>query len=132
MGDAKTQAVLDRWLPAFLEGERGPVEIYAEHPVAWQAATGTTIAIDPQRNDPSFQRLQAAIPDVHREDTSVEVFKGGWVFQSTTVGTVDGVEVRLPVCLVVRLDDDHRIARFEEYADSVTAAPFARALQRPH
>ncbi|MFT5223101.1 MAG: hypothetical protein ACI867_001411 [Glaciecola sp.] len=29
------------------------------------------------------------------------------------------------------MDDDARIARFEEYADSTSAAPFAGALQRP-
>ncbi|MFT5223745.1 MAG: ketosteroid isomerase-like protein [Glaciecola sp.] len=128
---ATTQAVLERWLPAFLDGQRGPVAIYADKPVTWQAATGTEIAIDPTRNDPSFQRLQAVIPDLHRRDTRVEVFAGGWVFQSTIVGTVDGAEVRLPVCLVVRLDDDARIVRFSEYADSMSAAPFARALQPP-
>ncbi len=118
----------DRWLPAFLEGRRGPIELYAPDVHTWHAATGAVMPIDPTTNDPSFARLRAAVPDLRREDVRTESFAGGWVVQATTVGTVDGAEVRVNACLVARLDDEGRIARFEEYADSASAAPFVRAL----
>ncbi|WP_235735596.1 nuclear transport factor 2 family protein [Nocardioides alcanivorans] len=51
----------------------------------------------------------------------MKVFDGGWVLQSTTVGTsAAGDPVRIPSCLVVTVRDG-RIARFEEYADSAAA-----------
>lgn len=129
MGDDRVHNALAQWLPAFLDGERGPREVYADHPVTWHAATDTETPIDPEDDNPSFARLREVVPDVHHEDTKVEVFDGGWVVQTVTVGTIDGERVRVPACLVVRLDDAGRIARFEEYADTASAAPFIRALR---
>lgn len=129
---AATEAVVAVWLPAFLAGARAPLEHWAAAPVTWDAASGMTMAIDPTREDASWARLVAAVPDARREDVRVEVFAGGWVLQATTVGTVDGVEARLAVCLVARLDDEGRLARFEQYADAAAAAPFLAALARPN
>ncbi len=122
------QATLERWLPAFLAGERGPVELYASGVHTWHAAADTTTPIDPTTDDPSFARLRAAVPDLRRENVRTRVFDRGWVVQATTAGTVDGDVVRVHACVVALLDDDGRIARFEEYVDQASAAPFARAL----
>lgn len=124
-GLARTRRVADRWLEPFLAGERAPADVYAASVVTWHAATDTeTVVSEP----PSFARLRAVVPDLRREDVRVEIFAGGIVVQATTVGTVDGTEVRVPVCLIVRLDDAGHIRRFEEYADSARAEPLVRKL----
>lgn len=119
---------MERWLPAFLAGHRGPVDLYAEEPITWHAATGIETPIDPRVDDPSFARLREAVPDLRREDVRTQVFANGWLVQAAVVGTVDGEQVRAEAALVVHLDRTGRIARFEEYADTASAAPFARAL----
>lgn len=132
LGRDNVEAVLGRWLPDFLAGRRAQPDLYADEVATWHAATNTETPIDPTADElPSFARLQQVVPDLRRENTRVEVFDAGWLLQTTTVGTVDGAEVRVPAAIVVRLDDDGRIHRFEEYADSAAAAPFARALQDP-
>lgn len=120
---------LDTWLAAFLDGRRAPAHVYAPRAVTWHAATGaeTPVVVD-DGSEPSFARLRRAVPDLRREDVRVERFDGGLLLQSTTVGTVDGAEVRVAACLVVRLDDEGRVARFEEYADRQAAAALAGAL----
>lgn len=121
----QARAVADRWLPAFLAGERAPADVYADRVVTWHAATDTETVVTGR---PSFTRLREVVPDLHREDIRTEIFDGGLVVQTTTVGTVDGTQVRVPACLIVRLDDEGRIYRFEEYADRQAAAPFAALL----
>ncbi len=119
---------LDAWLPAFLEGRRGPTDVYVPMPMTWHAATGRTSYLDPHMDDPSYARLRRLVPDLRREDTRVSPTDDGWVLQTTTVGTVDGEEVRVHACLVVHLDAAGRIERFDEYSDAAQAAPFARLL----
>jgi ketosteroid isomerase-like protein len=53
----------------------------------------------------------------------------GFVLQFTTDGTTtDGAELHIPACLVAEVDDDGRITRVDEYADSAPAKPLLRAI----
>ncbi len=124
---AATATVADvarRWVPAFLAGRRAPADVYAEHVVTWHAATGTETVVD---GAPSQERLRALVPDLAHEDVRVDVHATGFVVRATVVGTVHGAVVRVPTALFVTVGEG-RITRFEEYADSRSAAPFARLL----
>jgi uncharacterized protein len=125
---AATAVVADvarAWVGPFLAGERAPAALYAEEVTTWHAATGTTT---PLGERPSGARLRDAIPDLRHEDIRLHVHADGFTLQATVVGTVSGTELRLPVVLIATVVDG-RITRFEEYADSASAAPFAAALQ---
>ena len=130
--DDHTRNPLDVWLPAFLDGRRGPADLYAEDVHTWHAATDAVTPIDRDADDPSFARLRRVVPDLRRGETTVGRTPTGWVLQTSLVGTVDGEEVRAHVCLVVHLDAEGRIARFDEYADREQTAPFIAALTAPH
>lgn len=119
-GVAQAHAVLQRWLPAFLEGRRADDELYLDadgtsQVVTWHNTTEQESAIQAK---PSRTRANEAGSQLRVVDARIQVFDGGWVFQGTTVGTNDaGGAVRIPVCLVARVNDG-KIVRFEEYADS--------------
>lgn len=113
-----TLAVVRRWLPAFLAGRRGDDDLYADPVSTWHNIGEREVEI---QRTPSRTRQVDGGADLRVEDVRVKVFDGGWVLQSTTVGTsATGAAVRIPSCLVVTLQDG-RIARFEEYADSRAA-----------
>lgn len=119
-GVAQAYAVVQQWLPAFLEGRRAADELYLDMDGTSQVVTwhNTTEKESVIQRTPSRTRANEAGSQLRVEDVKVEVFDGGWVFQGTTVGTNDaGGAVRIPVCLVARLVEG-KIARFEEYADS--------------
>lgn len=62
------------------------------------------------------------------EDVRVNPTTAGFVAQLTTVATTTaGVELRIPVCLVVTVADGI-IVRVDEYADSTAAAPLIDAM----
>lgn len=104
-----------RWLPDFLAGHRADEELYAHEVTTWHNIGERESVV---QRTPSRSRENAAGADLRVVDVRVSVFDGGWVFQGTTVGTdAAGEAVRIPTCLVARLEDG-RIARFEEYADS--------------
>lgn len=121
---ARVAEVARAWVGPFLAGQRAPAELYADGVVTWHAATGTTT---PLGSRPSGARLRDAIADLHHEDVRLHVYADGFTLQATVVGTVSGTELRLPVVLIATVVDG-RITRFEEYADSASAAPFAAAL----
>jgi ketosteroid isomerase-like protein len=114
-GVEQALAVARRWLPAFLEGRRADDDVYAEGASTWHNIGEWEAEIE---RTPSRTRTEQAGARLRVEDVRLRVFDGGWVLQSTTVGTTAaGTPVRVPSCLVVTLRDG-RIARFEEYADS--------------
>ena len=114
-GIAQAEAVLRRWLPAFLAGERADEELYADVVTTWHNVGEREVEV---QRTPSRTRAAQGGADLRVEDARARVFDGGWVFQATTVGTsAAGEPVRIPMCLVAHLVDG-RIARFEEYADS--------------
>ena len=114
-GVAEAYALAQRWLPSFLEGRRADDDVYAEGVVTWHNTTEQESVV---QQKPSRTRANEGGAQLQVVDARVEVFDGGWVFQGTTVGTNDhGGAVRVPVCLVVRVEGG-RIVRFEEYADS--------------
>ena len=121
---AEVRAVAEAYLPHFLSGQRAPHDLYAWPVSTWHAATDTRTVIDAP---PSQARLREVLPDLHHEDVAVHVHARGFVIQATVVATVDGEVRRLPTVLVVHVEDG-RITRFDEYADSVSAAPFRAAL----
>ncbi|MFC6154763.1 hypothetical protein [Nocardioides yefusunii] len=119
-GVARAHEVAAQWLPAFLEGRRAADELYLDADGTSQVVTwhNTTESESVVQRTPSRTRANDAGSALRVEDVKVEVFDGGWVFQAVTVGTNEhGGAVRIPVCLVARLQDG-KIARFEEYADS--------------
>ncbi|TIC87648.1 hypothetical protein E8D34_08145 [Nocardioides sp. GY 10113] len=104
-----------RWLPAFLAGRRADDDVYAHGVSTWHNTGDWEAEI---QQTPSRTRSIQAGAELRVEDVRVNVFDGGWVVRSVTVGASgDGRAVRIPSCLVVTLRDG-RIARFEEYADS--------------
>lgn len=119
-GIARAHEVASRWLPAFLAGRRADDELYLDADGTSQVVTwhNTTERESVVQRTPSRTRANDAGSALRVEEVKVEVFDGGWVFQGVTVGTNEhGAPVRIPVCLVARLQDG-LIARFEEYADS--------------
>lgn len=117
--------VAERWLPAFLAGERADASLYADRVVTWHNIGEHETVLEAP---PSAARARRAIPDLHHEDVRLHVHDGGFVLQATAVGTApDGTAIRVPSCLVVTVEDG-RIARFEEYADSAAAAPIVAAI----
>jgi hypothetical protein len=63
-------------------------------------------------------------------DVRTHTMPDGFVIQLTTAATTtEGVELRIPVCLVARLDDAATIVRLDEYADSAPAAPLLDAMK---
>jgi ketosteroid isomerase-like protein len=121
---ARVAEVARAWVGPFLAGQRAPAALYADEVVTWHAATGATT---PLGDRPSGARLREAVPDLRHEDVRLHVHADGFTLRATVVGTVSGTEHRLPVVLIATVVDG-RIARFEEYADSASAAPFAAAL----
>lgn len=112
---AATVALAQRWLPAFLAGQRAEDDVYAETVTTWHNIGEREVEI---QQTPSRTRANDAGADLRVEEPRLQVFEGGWVFQGTTVGTApSGAPVRIPVCLVVTVREG-RIVRFEEYADS--------------
>lgn len=125
-GLARSEAVLRRWLPAFLAGERADEELYADVVTTWHNIGEREVEV---QRTPSRTRAAAGGADLVVQDVRVKVFDGGWVFRATTVGaTAAGEAVRIPTCLVATLVDG-RIARFEEYADSRAAEALFAAHQ---
>lgn len=117
-GLARTRAVAEQWLVAFLDGRRAADELYVDGVSTWHNIGEREVEI---QRTPSRTRQVESGADLRVVDARVKIFDGGWVFQSTTVGTnAAGDPVRVPTCLVVTLRDG-RIARFEEYADSRAA-----------
>ena len=117
-GVAQALAVAQRWLPAFLSGQRADEELYCDGVTTWHNIGERESVV---QRTPSRTRQVNSGADLRVEDARVKVFDGGWVFQGTTVGTsAAGTPVRIPTCLVVTLENG-RIARFEEYADSRAA-----------
>jgi ketosteroid isomerase-like protein len=124
-GLARAEEVLRRWLPAFLAGERADEELYADVVTTWHNIGEREVEV---QRTPSRTRARGAGAELRVTDVRVQVFDGGWVLQSVTVGTApDGTAVRIPSCLVARLVDG-RIARFEEYADSRATEALLAAL----
>jgi hypothetical protein len=122
-GLEETRAVVRRWLPAFLAGERADDELYVDGVTTWHNIGEREVEV---QRTPSRTRIQSGGASLRVEDVRVRIFDGGWVLQSTTVGTTAaGEPVRIPSCLVVTLADG-RIARFEEYADSAATAALLR------
>lgn len=122
---ADVLAVADVWLPAFLAGERAPASIYAREVIVWHNVGETEHHLDAP---PSFARARSVILDLRHEDVQLQVHDMGFVLRITSVGTTpDGTAVRVPACLLVSVKDG-RITRFDEYADSVAAAPIVAAI----
>ncbi len=123
---AQVSAVAEKWLPAFLAGERAPSSIYAAEVIVWHNVGESVHVLDAP---PSFSRARSVLPDLHHEDVNLQIHDRGFVLQVTTVGTTpDGTAVRVPACLLVTVKDG-RITRFDEYADSVAAAPIVAAIE---
>ncbi|WP_300680284.1 hypothetical protein [Nocardioides sp.] len=119
---AATVALAQRWLPAFLEGRRADDDVYAAVVTTWHNIGEREVEI---QRTPSRTRHNDSGADLRVVDPRLRVFDGGWVFQGTTVGTsAAGVAVRVPVCLVVTVEQG-RIVRFEEYADSAATRDLA-------
>lgn len=117
--------VAERWLPAFLAGERADAELYAPEVLVWHNIGERT---EPLAAPPSHARAKAVLPDLHHEDVRLRVGEDHFVFQVTAVATgADGTPVRVPTCLVVTVENG-QITRFDEYADSAAAAAVAAAL----
>lgn len=114
-GVERTAELARRWLAAFLAGRRADDDVYAPGASTWHNVGEHEAEIE---RTPSRTRQVQAGADLRVEDVRVNVFDGGWVVQSVTVGTnAHGEPVRIPSCLVVTVHEG-RIARFEEYADS--------------
>ncbi|MBM9459896.1 hypothetical protein JK386_08255 [Nocardioides sp. zg-536] len=117
---AANAALAQRWLPAFLAGERADEDVYAEQVTTWHNIGERTVEV---QRTPSRTRLSDGGADLRTVDVRLRVDADGWVLQATTVGTsAAGEAVRIPVCLVVTVREG-RIARFEEYADSAAVRP---------
>lgn len=117
--------VAERWLPAFLAGQRADAELYAAEVVVWHNVGDRA---EPLAAPPSHARAKAVLPDLHHEDVRLRVGDDHFVLQLTAVATgPDGSPVRVPSCLVVSVESG-QITRFDEYVDSSAAAAVARAL----
>jgi ketosteroid isomerase-like protein len=117
--------VAERWLPAFLAGERAAAELYADDVTIWHNIGERTERLE---KPPSHARAKAALPDLHQEDVRLRAGHDHFVLQLTAVATgPDGARVRVPSCLVVTVEAG-RITRFDEYADSAAAAALLAVL----
>lgn len=119
------RALVERYLPSFIAGERAPANCYADRVTVWHNIGEREEVLS---LPPSFGRAGEVITDLRREDVAVFVHDTGFVLKATTVGTTpDGTPFRIPACVLVHVADG-RINRFDEYADSAAAAPFIAAL----
>lgn len=126
-GLEQARALAERWLPAFLAGERADDDVYADGVTTWHNIGERESLV---QRTPSRTRSVGSGAELRVTDVRLRVFDGGWVVQATTVGTnAAGAPVRIPSCLVVTLRNG-RIVRFEEYADSRAAESLFGILTR--
>lgn len=112
--------VAERWLPAFLAGERADADLYAADVMVWHNVGERS---EPLAAPPSHARAKATLHDLHHEDVRLLVGTDHFVLQVTAVAA----GVRVPTCLVVSVHDG-QITRFDEYVDSAAAAEVTAAL----
>ncbi len=113
---------LDRLLDAIVAGDPDAVET-AYHPDAriWHNFDQAEQTVD--QNLATLKWFIRAMPQRRYEDVVRHRIDGGLVQQHVVRGTTaGGVEVELPACLFVQVDEQGLITRIEEYVDSAQAA----------
>jgi ketosteroid isomerase-like protein len=115
----------------FVEALTGPDVDALEEMIAPDARFWINIGPADLSRDERFAVLEverAHLRTLAFDDVRVRSTADGFVIQLTTSATTtDGIDLRIPVCLVVEVDGGGSIVRVDEYADSAPAGPLLRA-----
>jgi len=114
--------VVDRLFAAIEAGDAdGVAACYGPDTVIWHNYTGVE---QPAADNLMVLRwLIANVTGIRYEIVRREPLPDGFVQQHVLHGTTGtGAELRVPSCMVIRVDGD-RIARIDEYLDSAQLAP---------
>lgn len=118
--------LLDRITAAALAGDGSDLfNIYTEDAVIWHNHDNREQTV--AQNVRLLERMPQWVADREYADRRFEVFEGGVVQQHTLKGTriSTGEPIALHACVVVRVNEEGRITRLDEYLDSAEAAKLA-------
>ena len=124
---AAMQALAKRFFDAVEHGDIATLRAcYTDDAAIWHNTD--ELEQTPDDNAATLAGFVQRITTRRYTDRRVRVFDGGFVQQHVLVGTrKDGVEVRLPACLVCEVTDG-KISRLDEYFDSAQVAEFRKVL----
>ncbi|KAA1422983.1 nuclear transport factor 2 family protein [Mumia zhuanghuii] len=123
--------LLDRIIAAAEAGDATDLyDVYADGAVIWHNHDNREQTVE--RNAKVLEAMPRFVSDRTYTDRQIQVFDGGVVQQHVLRGVnrESGEKVALHACVVVRVNDEGRITRLDEYIDSAEAAGFGPAPQR--
>ena len=118
--------LLDRITVAAMAGDGSDLfNIYTEDAVIWHNHDNREQTV--AQNVKLLERMPQWVKDREYADRRIQVFEGGAVQQHTLKGTriSTGESIALHACVVIRVDEDNRITRLDEYLDSAEASKLA-------
>lgn len=105
----------------------GFASLFAPAAIVWHSATRRVVSVT--EAVAVIKRIKDRMPDLHYEDVRLSPTVDGFVQQHMLCGTSpNGSQLTLPVCLVVKVDEQ-LISRLDEYIDRTAAA---QLLGRSH
>ena len=124
---AAMQALAKRFFDAVEQGDIATLRAcYADDAAIWHNTDN--LEQTPDDNAATLAGFVERIPTRRYTERRLRVFDGGFAQQHVLVGTrKDGVEVRLPACLVCEVTDG-KIRRLDEYLDSAHVAEFRKVI----
>jgi ketosteroid isomerase-like protein len=118
--------LLDRITVAALAGDGSDLfNIYTEDAVIWHNHDDREQTV--AQNVKLLERMPQWVEDREYADRRIQVFEGGAVQQHTLKGTriSTGEPIALHACVVIKVNDENRITRLDEYFDSAEAMKLA-------
>jgi len=118
--------LLDRITAAAMAGDGSDLfNIYTEDAVIWHNHDNREQTV--AQNVKLLERMPQWVTDREYADRRIQVFEGGVVQQHTLKGTriSTGEPIALHACVVVRVNEDGKITRLDEYLDSAEASKLA-------
>jgi ketosteroid isomerase-like protein len=118
--------LLDRITAAALAGDATDLfDIYADDAVIWHNHDNREQTV--AQNARLLERMPQWVADREYADRRIQVFEGGVVQQHVLTGTriSTGEPIALHACVVVKVNDEGKITRLDEYIDSAEAAKLA-------
>jgi ketosteroid isomerase-like protein len=119
-----TQSIADRFMSAITEGDVTTLRsLYAPDAVIWHNGRGEGGGAEQgvEENLRTLRWLSRNVNDFRYEEIRREPLPNGYVQRHVLRGRIadsDSTPLEIAACLFVTVDDDGRIARIEEYADT--------------
>ena len=118
--------LLDRITVAALAGDATDLfDIYAEDAVIWHNHDNREQTV--AQNARLLEKMPQWVADREYADRRIELFEGGAVQQHVLTGTriSTGEPIALHACVVIRVNEEGKITRLDEYLDSAEAMKLA-------